>query len=746
MEKAIEESALGGGARSNLTPEIFGSPSFFFFFLSHFFFSLVCDSKAIDSKKKKKKNFDFFLTASSHNPLFWTPRATQESLLVPSERLQKKNKENPALSDKAPKRAKAASSSSLHSSPISLLPPRAFPSEEAMGDREDQDLDEFVSRVTHVTGAATRTIRASAVEAAAERAVLQPAGGDPRERRARRARAARQASQVLLRPNLGFQRYGPSHKKFYPARKCGFFVSRVDALEREGANNHSSCSSRVEDWVEGGIKHAIVSGMAFDHAYTAARFPALGKIPGRTLILKGDQWKRTAADGRSVVAAEDIEGLRIVTGNRAVLEGRAKVVTPRVTSTSGQNRYHAKFMLLFYEDGVRFIIMSQNLVPSSDDNTENFFVEDFPYRSDLAEGAVGDDLVAPDGTLPRDSDKALDVLLAFFRDEGLGLDNETKTWVRRALLCCDMTSMPGRLVISTWSSTCAVSRGIEAIGEVVAREASLPDDPLHAVITSISFGEKSGISAEVEASWEKDVKEHLLGRTRTGTTRPDSSRLVLQAVIPTKSEATGNEQGEGGFVGRWRNPVSQTTFDLLQCEKHRWHPDAPLVVDRRRALPHTKTITMCDGEGRIFLLYIGSMNMSRGAMGHYLQSGEKLIFKNFELGIVLIPELEERYRRHEHRGFDVTAARLWRESKGNQEQFNEKMSHIKLPKQMRDEGVAGGDEVEEVLPANAKVEFRSLGTPDAPEARDDPPRVIMHFPLPHDVPAKSLYKGDDVQW
>ena len=74
------------------------------------------------------------------------------------------------------------------------------------------------------------------------------------------------------------------------------------------------------------------------------------------------------------------------------------------------------------------------------------------------------------------------------------------------------------------------------------------------------------------------------------------------------------------------------------------------------------------------------------------------------------------------------------------------MSHIKLPKQMRDEGVAGGDEVEEVLPANAKVEFRSLGTPDAPEARDDPPRVIMHFPLPHDVPAKSLYKGDDVQW
>ena len=238
------------------------------------------------------------------------------------------------------------------------------------------------------------------------------------------------------------------------------------------------------------------------------------------------------------------------------------------------------------------------------------------------------------------------------------------------------------------------------------------------------------------------------------------ARLHVQLFIPTVEEATDCVKVSRS-TSKPRGLISKKAFRLLReagVSIYHWLPArAQVTIDRLFALPHIKTIALCQNTGTlrglIFYFILGSANMSRGALGFLTADGTKLLITNVELGVFFCPELEREFRRHPHRCFDLDM--VLAEKKAEEEGVDDVWQFLgHLPEQYVEAGREGGERLKTPPPPTATVQFWHVDAPNIPEPAetDADPVIILRLPIAHDVPAHDdrlykaghLYKADEV--
>ena len=337
-------------------------------------------------------------------------------------------------------------------------------------------------------------------------------------------------------PDPNFRLRPPPSGRFRPfdASESGFFVNEVINLETsEGTflddarvNNHAHV--RAEQFLLPGARHVVLSAYALDDAWVIRHLENLRSISGNLLILT-----RAAQRGRGGGILDFAEAAH-----------RKRIAFVGTGGRQGST-YHAKFILAWYPEGLRFLLFSHNLNSTSESTTDVFFKQgkrgrgrrkkrrgdgrkkerkkerersflfstvdalsqprplpekkkkkkkkkDHPYRAGLQTFKSFPSIVDPALLAEiNDSDDNTKVLCAFFKDDALSADVDDKLWVVEALLSTNLQSMRGKLFRSSPTRAAPGEvTGLEAIAELVRDHARLRSGSrrLAAVVTTTSLG------------------------------------------------------------------------------------------------------------------------------------------------------------------------------------------------------------------------------------------------------------------
>ena len=165
-------------------------------------------------------------------------------------------------------------------------------------------------------------------------------------------------------PDPNFRLRPPPSGRFRPfdASESGFFVNEVINLETsEGTflddarvNNHAHV--RAEQFLLPGARHVVLSAYALDDAWVIRHLENLRSISGNLLILT-----RAAQRGRGGGILDFAEAAH-----------RKRIAFVGTGGRQGST-YHAKFILAWYPEGLRFLLFSHNLNSTSESTTDVFF-------------------------------------------------------------------------------------------------------------------------------------------------------------------------------------------------------------------------------------------------------------------------------------------------------------------------------------------------------------------------------------
>ena len=359
-------------------------------------------------------------------------------------------------------------------------------------------------------------------------------------------------AQLLRAPFLDLKILGDNEKftPFAPSRSHAFNNAKVDALEprTRGANNDLSSRMKIGDVFSPGPIHAVLANYSNDPVSIHDTMPDLEGMPGYLVVIKNERGFTPPFGFNDTISNN--EGLRIIAGDEAVRDGRARAIT--APGTGGRySTFHCKFMLLAYDHGLRLVVTSMNLVAGSEFSTEVFVPQDFPWVKNLFDEKLSveelEQLSQADD-LPHDAKVLCDLLRDPLLVPGDRPDDRRwlLDWALRMILSADLSSSRGRLVRSSpQTSISGMKLGLAGIAEVVDKEARLPaEGKLFAVATSSSFGLKK-TDERKELRWASLLRRGLLGSAVTSANREDaagaSARSCGGAAAAGAEEETGVE-------------------------------------------------------------------------------------------------------------------------------------------------------------------------------------------------------------
>ena len=204
---------------------------------------------------------------------------------------------------------------------------------------------------------------------------------------------------------------------------------------------------------------------------------------------------------------------------------------------------------------------------------------------------------------------------------------------------------------------------------------------------------------------------------RSGST----SRPLIKIIWPTYVQVRDSHRGwaAGSSIPGSSENINRP-FLLPLYAKWDGHD-----VGRSDVMPHMKSYACFDPDGHVNWVVTGSHNLSKVAWGH-LSKENKLGIQSYELSVLLLPELEEKYLTHQHFGYQVVPLRG---------QALKAFTALKESK-----------EAARTSPPNGplKVEFWPLSALQQTSQASDVERGTVKYypPLPYDSSPEPYKRGD----
>ena len=302
--------------------------------------------------------------------------------------------------------------------------------------------------------------------------------------------------------------------------------------------------------------------------------------------------------------------------------------------------HHSKFLLIGYEEGMRFVLLTGNLIPvDADFKCNAAYVQDFPrkHRGDVTSSSFEDALRGYVRTLEMHGGP-----VAEHRPWPSAEGKQVPGTLSDVLATFDFSSAFCELVptVPGWH----VGESLAKYGHMRLRSilaASGPSFP------SNMSGSRSVVVAQFSSLSSTNTKFcNDLGESFFAGTCSNGEKFgetTMQFIWPTVEEVRRSIIGYGSGDGM-PSRHKDTEIPLLAGRLRTWRGSrdgnrSELVRARRSVMPHIKTYSRVSRDGTQFAwLCLTSSNMSGAAWGRLQKGGRQLACMHWELGVVFTPK------------------------------------------------------------------------------------------------------------
>lgn len=281
--------------------------------------------------------------------------------------------------------------------------------------------------------------------------------------------------------------------------------------------------------------------------------------------------------------------------------------------------HHTKMMLLLYNNGLRVIIHTANLVDGDwRQKTQGVWMSPLFPKLSTKESAAGDSSTH----FKQDLVEYLTAYRQKSLDEWISTIQQSDMSAAKVVL---IGSIPGRYIGDEKNRFGHLK--LRKVLQKSGPEALLVSDwPVIGQFSSVgSLGASS--DAWLTSEWLTSLsssKGSLSGKAK------------LQLVYPSKENVRHSLEGYPAGAALPYSIRTATRQPYFTSYLHQWRSDCR---GRTRASPHIKTYTRASNDGtQIAWFLVTSANMSKAAWGSLEKNGAQLLVRSYELGVLFLPE------------------------------------------------------------------------------------------------------------
>ncbi|BDA43991.1 Tyrosyl-DNA phosphodiesterase 1 [Coccomyxa sp. Obi] len=456
----------------------------------------------------------------------------------------------------------------------------------------------------------SRHMRGVSVNGAAHAAGDNPAGDDePPLKRARLDGAASTYQQ------------GEAHQQ--QAIPPAFSLLHVRGLPEQCA-----LGTKIKDLLSGGpIRWLLISNFMIDMKWFVSAAPSILDAE-RVTVVHGERNNPTSVSWMQQVAA-----------------GRPWVIH-QARPPQQWGVHHSKAFLVQFNGGLRVIVHTANLIyQDCNCKTQGLWYQDFPRKDDSS---------------PQDSESRLFETTLTDYIAALKLPVREAQHAQQVIAQHDFSSARCHLIPSVPGYHQGAAR--DKYGHMLVRRL-LARQQFDAIFKGAPIVAQFSSLGSLSSAWINEFRDSLAAGacpgstpgTITGRLGPASD---FRVVWPTVEEVKGSVEGWFAGVsipGSHDNVLKTDAGSSVPMLQPFWckFDGAPATAGRQNAMPHIKTYLRHSGQ-RLAYFLLTSHNLSKAAWGALQKKNSQLYIMHYELGVLLLPSLEERYRSHRHFGFSCT--------------------------------------------------------------------------------------------
>ncbi|KAI8996043.1 tyrosyl-DNA phosphodiesterase-domain-containing protein [Gaertneriomyces semiglobifer] len=313
-----------------------------------------------------------------------------------------------------------------------------------------------------------------------------------------------------------------------------------------------------------------------------------------------------------------------------IVDKKTCLLFPPMSPEVSYGLMHIKLFILFYEDSIRVVIGSANLVGYDWEKLENVvWYQDFPLRSRLADAVVDVD----NDELRDDDNGFLGQLISVLQE--MGADQIIRS-VRKG----DFSKANASLILSRPGIHRSSKCGLPALPHVTRRLVKLPREKQKYEVTYVtgSLGRLNwGLVRDfVKGAVGDEILQAEKGKSKGKDNENDAGLRILFPTEKTVKKSTLGVQGAGTICFHPSNFTPSFPISILHdgiSARRGTLMHAKMAVCLPKSTPTAAEIEVCDVKDADGWCYLGSHNMTAAAWGSRVREGWKIA--NWELGVVL---------------------------------------------------------------------------------------------------------------
>jgi tyrosyl-DNA phosphodiesterase-1 len=388
------------------------------------------------------------------------------------------------------------------------------------------------------------------------------------------------------------------------------FLNGVVKLTGPSDMNDSQRVSFEEIVQVGGLQKCLLSSYVVDEEWLLPRFDNITNV--------------------ILVTHDGERGMK----TRISKDGNLTMVWPAFPKFPSYGVMHSKIMLLWYDQHLRIVISTGNLVPYDYDKVQNMvFIQDLlRVKVSTTEDSKMKDPVIEDPKMKglMMGDKFKTDLMGMLQSMGVGSDLVSD----EELLQFDFERVKAKLVFSIpGMANCDRASGLGMLARQVPRtDVGLECQGSSLGVMGSTWLKDFACCAGGVLPVKEDKKRLLDEESMKNGGRLMREGFMIKIVFPTMKHVVNSPYGPGAFgtifcQERYWSNTSYPHDAFYQCES---------ICKGSRPL-HTKTIIAIKDEKPMWY-YIGSANFTPSAWGKFVKEKRALMVANYELGVVVMAE------------------------------------------------------------------------------------------------------------